>query len=1214
MYRTVFRVFLAVALLGAAAPLSPAQDLPVLSALSPQDVLPDEMTFVQVHGANFAADTLARVEGVGDLLGQSVQSADLIVGYTPPLDPNNADQSTGWKNVTAYDSRGSTTLQHAVLYVDYGVPYLKSLFPNEAGPDGGTVIQFLGRNLHPGLFPALEGNFCADVVYVSDTRIDAAAPPLTPRPGQPYTAELWNDPEEMVAERPNALSVYAPIFIVAVDPTVVSTRGGDIVTVTTDVPHLGLTPQVGAIPLVNAETVDATTIRGETPPLKPGEYEVTMVTPGGMILGGHDGPIQAVPPQDIAITSVTPLEVSTLGGAILEIGGLGFATDLEPRIGGAPLSEIEVVSDSLIRGITPPLPEGPQDVSLALLGSTVATFGESVNAVTPPLPEGFFMGSPSRFRFSSAGGERITLPIAFIPGDPVFPIFRIGGVAVLPAEPLDPCGVSANPPNQGLNAKAATGTADFSVLEGFVPPLPPGIYRADLYVDGFGAIAGIENPIVIVPPGSPPAVRRIVSAPVLRDGSTRLFILGEDFGPGSKVFIGGLPLGSPQIVSDRLIVGNAPALPPGDSLGTRDLELHDPRGMTTFPVAVEYSPGARFVRGDANASGRVNLADSLAIVAYLFVPKCAPLPCLAAADADGSGRIDLADPVYLIRFLFACGQAPPAPFPSCGIDPGGRLTCASFTPCGVGAGAGPDTTPGTPSTGPAARFFSNVKTLSESPANRLDPRVVDLSTVAGQVSLIDPPGGVDVVPGDVIVGYTPLASRAIQDGVAYMLKVIEQVQDSCIARTAAEKVFRVRSATLIEVFRDLHLASGVSFAGTETSIGISEVRRFKCDIFSPVNTGAAALPAGAQKAAGDISPLIDVDFGGFDVINLQSGNSTLEAGFYRLKVLYGAGGASIGVGISGGGLDHVSFFSGIILDTLIDAFIDLHIDEVFKKEVKLPVTLRRDFLMLTPVPILFTVSGNLYAGIDSQILLDMYLDSGAQASYKAGLGFQFDGSRIANLSGVDPPTIGPAPDTPYFDLNGSGSIKAYVRPEINFFAGLLIKAVTADLAIRSELYTTLHAAGSNHPPCFDWGVDVGLNVVMNPEIQLFGYDLFDHTFDVVRVEATDVLGGQIGCWYPPVAILNFTTEAIPGSDHYLVHFDASKSYDPDGGPVSFRWDFNNDGYCDLPTVSPYVTYERVPECILLPGSHCFSAFYTTVTVTDDEGVTAKRRVLVTKPQ
>jgi DNA-binding beta-propeller fold protein YncE len=83
--------------------------------------------------------------------------------------------------------------------------------------------------------------------------------------------------------------------------------------------------------------------------------------------------------------------------------------------------------------------------------------------------------------------------------------------------------------------------------------------------------------------------------------------------------------------------------------------------------AYSASPG-RFLRGDADGSGALNLTDAIFSLNYLFRGGLAP-GCEDAADADDNGTINLTDPIVVLTHLFASGPALPAPYPQAGGDP-----------------------------------------------------------------------------------------------------------------------------------------------------------------------------------------------------------------------------------------------------------------------------------------------------------------------------------------------------------------------------------------------------------------------------------------------------------------------------------------------------------------------------------------------------------------
>jgi len=114
-----------------------------------------------------------------------------------------------------------------------------------------------------------------------------------------------------------------------------------------------------------------------------------------------------------------------------------------------------------------------------------------------------------------------------------------------------------------------------------------------------------------------------------------------------------------------------------------------------FDGVVRIRDVAEFIRGDCNWSdmgsddphsqGAVDISDAAAVVSFLFYTgtwQWQP-PCMDACDANDDGRIDLADAVYILRYMFMFDDPPPPPFPNFGVDPtADRLTCAEVKSCG----------------------------------------------------------------------------------------------------------------------------------------------------------------------------------------------------------------------------------------------------------------------------------------------------------------------------------------------------------------------------------------------------------------------------------------------------------------------------------------------------------------------------------------------------
>ncbi len=89
----------------------------------------------------------------------------------------------------------------------------------------------------------------------------------------------------------------------------------------------------------------------------------------------------------------------------------------------------------------------------------------------------------------------------------------------------------------------------------------------------------------------------------------------------------------------------------------------------------------RFVRGDVNQNGDINVGDAVILLRRLFGLD-SPGQCLAAEDTDGDGATDIGDAVRILTYLFSSGIPPVEPFPGCGLaaDPL-LIECESHSYC-----------------------------------------------------------------------------------------------------------------------------------------------------------------------------------------------------------------------------------------------------------------------------------------------------------------------------------------------------------------------------------------------------------------------------------------------------------------------------------------------------------------------------------------------------
>lgn len=85
--------------------------------------------------------------------------------------------------------------------------------------------------------------------------------------------------------------------------------------------------------------------------------------------------------------------------------------------------------------------------------------------------------------------------------------------------------------------------------------------------------------------------------------------------------------------------------------------------------------GKKFLRGDANADGSMNISDPSFILQHLFRGGRAP-DCMDAADTNDDEIVDVSDAIYIFAYMFLGQAAPPEPFQECGFDLEPELPCA----------------------------------------------------------------------------------------------------------------------------------------------------------------------------------------------------------------------------------------------------------------------------------------------------------------------------------------------------------------------------------------------------------------------------------------------------------------------------------------------------------------------------------------------------------
>ncbi len=164
--------------------------------------------------------------------------------------------------------------------------------------------------------------------------------------------------------------------------------------------------------------------------------------------------------------------------------------------------------------------------------------------------------------------------------------------------------------------------------------------------------AQTQSSTMTIPPGADQPITRLTYAAVPGNGN----------GTESTLAIVGC-LGDHVPVEVIVAINDVPRIP--DAAG----------GLLTVEA-----PECRFIRGDANGDRRLDIADVMSVLIYLFDGRRGPLRCQDAGDANDDGRLNIADPVRILARLFLDGAPLDPPYPACGPDPTlDRLECGVST-------------------------------------------------------------------------------------------------------------------------------------------------------------------------------------------------------------------------------------------------------------------------------------------------------------------------------------------------------------------------------------------------------------------------------------------------------------------------------------------------------------------------------------------------------
>ena len=336
---------------------------PTVTSLTPTVATPVGGTVVTITGTNF-------IKGATVAFGANSSTTVTFVSKTSlkattPASPGDAE---GPVNVTVTNpDTQAATLSNGFTY-QYPAPTVTSLTPTSATPLGGTVVTITGTNFIKGATVTFGANNSPTVIFVSKTQLKATTPASTGDADGPVNVTVTN-PDTQAATLTNGFTYeLAAPTITKISPTVSSTKGGTVITITGTNFVSGATVAFGPNPATSVTFVSKTQLKATTPSSGgvEGNVSVFVTNPDTQTATLSEGLMYDLPPS---ITSISPAYGPPAGGYAVTVNGLYFRCGtLCPggpivTFGGTAATSVIFNSNTSLTVTVPPGVAGPVNVT-----------------------------------------------------------------------------------------------------------------------------------------------------------------------------------------------------------------------------------------------------------------------------------------------------------------------------------------------------------------------------------------------------------------------------------------------------------------------------------------------------------------------------------------------------------------------------------------------------------------------------------------------------------------------------------------------------------------------------------------------------------------------------------------------------------------------------------------------------------------------------------
>ncbi|MFO0748789.1 MAG: IPT/TIG domain-containing protein [Myxococcota bacterium] len=528
----------------------------VVSSLLPDSGPVAGQNRVVIAGQGFADG--ATVEFNGTPAGQVTFLAPTALSCVAPAGaaPSRANITVKLPNGDVY------TLQGGYTYTDDTVPLrVNGVFPASGVLAGDNVITISGQGFVVGSTVTIGGNLATEPVVLGDSAIVCKAP-AGAAPGA-VTVQV-ETPDHQSATMPNGYTYLDPgdadrLLVLNVTPGEGSLAGGETVSISGSGFVPGAEVYFGGVQATDVQVLAPEAMTLTVPPgVAAGLVDIRVQLPGpdgaaDTLYNGYEY-LPVAGGEDLMVFRAIPNQGVVSGGNVVALEGRGFVDGAKVFFGGAPASEVQVLSSRAITCVA------PMSQVTGLVGVRVELPGQGALAFTLDNGYRYLPVDLAELKLATVypiqgkvtGGELVLITGTGF--DPAMSV-RFGDVSSPLVQVLSPSSATALVPPH------VDGLVDVELVnpDTTVATLPAGFrYVADETVD--------------LTQG--PALGGVLPAKGPSTGGTIVRVIGANFAPGAALYVGATRVTTMEVLSPSLIGAQVPA----GAVGTTAVKVVNPDG------------------------------------------------------------------------------------------------------------------------------------------------------------------------------------------------------------------------------------------------------------------------------------------------------------------------------------------------------------------------------------------------------------------------------------------------------------------------------------------------------------------------------------------------------------------------------------------------------------------------------------------------------------